>query len=77
MSSESNACFILGALLSVGGIIAYFYEERYLYGLFVTQPYRDLGMIFIVLGVVLIIAGAALASIKKTQAEKETSARGL
>lgn len=51
----SIVVLVLGAVLLVGGFIAYFYEERW-YG----YPYRDIAVPLLVLGVVLIIAGAFL-----------------
>jgi len=63
---------VLGVLLLIGGFIAYVYELRQYYGFVITHPYRDLGLVLIVLGVVLIIVGAVLNSLKKPEKEEKT-----
>jgi len=70
MNKESEVCYILGALLVVGGFIAYVYELHLLYGFVITHPYRDLGITLIVLGVVSIIVGAVLGTLRKSEKEE-------
>ena len=56
----SLVVLVLGAVLLVGGFIAYFYEERSYWSVTYPYPYRDIAVPLLVLGVVLIIAGAFL-----------------
>jgi len=81
-NKTGNWIIVLGVLLLIGGFIAYVYEQRHgwenpftgeLMYLYSTYPYRDLGMLLIVLGVVLIIVGAVLKTLKKPEEEKQPS----
>lgn len=57
-SIEADLCIVLGVVLLLCGFVAYLYwEESWLLA---TYPYRDLAVPLLVLGVVLIIAGAFL-----------------
>jgi len=53
-SAEGDMCLVLGFILLFGGFVTFFYEENY--GLY--HPYRELSIPLLVLGVILIIAGA-------------------
>jgi len=72
MRDEIDLCsviLVLGAVLLIGGFIAYFYPKT-IWGIVIGYPYRDLGALLIVLGVVMIIAGAFL----RTYAPRKTHA---
>jgi len=72
MSDVAYGCVGFGILLVIGGFIAYSYEvTTYLFTIPIpSYPYRDLGIPLISLGIVMIIVGAVLLSIKKPQAER-------
>jgi len=46
---------ILGVLLLIGGLFAYFYEEQR--WIFVVAPYRDVAAPLVIAGVVLLVVG--------------------
>ena len=71
MNTKSQLLLILGVLLLIGGFFAYIYEE-YRHGVILTYPYRDLGIILIVLGAVLIVVGAVLGTLRKPEKEEKT-----
>jgi len=46
---------ILGVLLLIGGLFAYFYEEQR--WIFVVAPYRDMAAPLVIAGIVLLVVG--------------------
>jgi len=79
MSDETAVCVALGVILLVVGFIAYNYPQRYGWQnpftdewtyTHSTYPHRDLGMLLMALGVVSIIAGVVIGSMKRPQVKR-------
>jgi hypothetical protein len=55
-----NVCYAIGIISVIFGVIAYLYEERTLFGLLITYPYRDYAFPLVFLGFIFVAIGYAV-----------------